>query len=446
MKKWILTALLFCMAALLSSCNVLEPDVESLMTPPKLTGDQTEVFEALSAAIGTDNIRLKYPMTGEYRSAFVFHDLDGDGQNEALVFYQMSADDDTSRVSILDKGEQGWVCLSDVPGSGSEIQSIQFAPIMQKDRDNIVIAWTQENQEGITAAIYGYDQETGKLKTLNSPSGDYYTIVDSDQNGYYEMLLLSLGGGQDPSVQLVRRRSSKLVLATSEAKLSARVKEFKNVTFGNISNGKSAIFIDEMVDTDTFVTEVVLIDENKLTNLMMPKGSEEEEDREALLLSTARYDELYSEDIDGDGFVEIPVQSLLPGYSASQEEEEKVYLTTYCTMSRTALSPKTEVLINKEMGYQLTLPRIWRDNVTVKKIHENGEWRVVVYEGSLENSLVELLRIRVNSHKDYQDKFEIGTYVTLAQKGIFDYLGYIPTENHPLSITPLEMREMFSLL
>ena len=445
MKKWIQIGLLLCLSGLLSSCNVLEPDVENLMEPPKLTGQQTEVFEALSTAIGIDNIRLKYPMTGDYRSAFVFHDLDGDGQEEALVFYQMQADDPVSRVGILDQRSDSWVCLSDIPGNGSEIQSIQFAPIMQKEQDNLVVAWTEENQEGITAAIYGYDQEEGTLKTLNTPSGDFYTLVDSDGNGYYEMLLLSLGGGQDPSVQLVRRRTSRLVLATSEAKLNAKVREFANVSFGKIENGSPAIFIDEKIDANTLVTEVVLVDENKLTNLMMKTTVEESENQE-LLMSTARYEELYSEDIDGDGLVEIPVQTLLPGYSLSQEEEEKVYLTTYCTMSRTHLTEKSQRLINKEMGYQITLPRIWKDNVTVKKVHENGEWRIVVFEESLDNSLIELLRIRVNSHKDYQDKFEVGTYVTLAQKGIFEYLGYIPTQNHPLSITAEEMREMFSLL
>ena len=61
----------------LSGCDLYQPDVDSLLTPPVLSALQTEVDEALRDVVGQD-LRLCYPSGGSYRSPYIFTDLDGD--------------------------------------------------------------------------------------------------------------------------------------------------------------------------------------------------------------------------------------------------------------------------------------------------------------------------------------------------------------------------------
>lgn len=70
--------------AALTGCQAT---IENLLTAPKLTQEQSEINQALINSSGS-SIKLKYPRGGEYRSAFVLQDIDSDGTQEALVFYE----------------------------------------------------------------------------------------------------------------------------------------------------------------------------------------------------------------------------------------------------------------------------------------------------------------------------------------------------------------------
>ena len=68
MKKLICTLTLGAGLLLgLSGCDLYQPDVDSLLTPPVLSELQTEVDEALRDVVGQE-LRLCYPAGGSYRS------------------------------------------------------------------------------------------------------------------------------------------------------------------------------------------------------------------------------------------------------------------------------------------------------------------------------------------------------------------------------------------
>ena len=69
----------------MSGCS-LNFSAETLLAPPKLSDEQTEIYNALTASAG--RVDLRYPRTGEYRSAFVMHNLDSELSDEAIVFYE----------------------------------------------------------------------------------------------------------------------------------------------------------------------------------------------------------------------------------------------------------------------------------------------------------------------------------------------------------------------
>ena len=72
------TALLFILLSL-GGCSRLQASIEDLMSPPVLTQEQAEIRDALSAVSGENDIKYKYPQNGQYRSSFIFYDIDSDG-------------------------------------------------------------------------------------------------------------------------------------------------------------------------------------------------------------------------------------------------------------------------------------------------------------------------------------------------------------------------------
>jgi len=94
---------------MLCGCS-LNMSIDTLLTPPKLSEQQQQIYNALKSYTGA-NISLKYPKSGNYLSAFIIDDIDGDSDNEAIVFYEkntMSAEKNSLRINVLDHDETGW--------------------------------------------------------------------------------------------------------------------------------------------------------------------------------------------------------------------------------------------------------------------------------------------------------------------------------------------------
>ena len=94
------------LTGLLSSCSMVPANTEDLLEPPKLSPDQAALAEALERGLGTDDFTLKYPISGENRSAYILCNLNDESSNEAVVFYQLTGTD-TIRMNILDQNDQG---------------------------------------------------------------------------------------------------------------------------------------------------------------------------------------------------------------------------------------------------------------------------------------------------------------------------------------------------
>ena len=63
------------LTGLLSSCSMVPANTEDLLEPPKLSPDQAALAEALERGLGTDDFTLKYPISGENRSAYILCNL-----------------------------------------------------------------------------------------------------------------------------------------------------------------------------------------------------------------------------------------------------------------------------------------------------------------------------------------------------------------------------------
>lgn len=155
---------------------------------------------------------------------------------------------------------------------------------------------------------------------------------------------------------------------------------------------------------------------------------------------------LYCRDINQDGQIDLPVVRRMPGYEKSNARDA-LYLTQYKSIIDGSLETVASMAVNFSNGYRFILPESWVNAVTVRRQSDTGEWRFVLYREDLDRSVTELLRIRVTSPSDYQDKFETAEYRTVATKGVNSYEIHIPDGNYPgYSISYEQAENLFALL
>ncbi len=427
--------------SILSGCSSTLFNTDELMRPPQLSEEQASILSALESSLGSADISLKYPRYGDYRSAFVFEDITGDSIEECIIFYEGA--NSYTRIHVMENKNGLWQSVYDTIGLQADVEFVDFLPITDSSKNNMLIGWDSTNQyEEQKIVIYDYTQRDGEKVLDNVFDDDYsrYEIVSRKNSDSKELVLIA-SPKRNSSVRLIRGNASGGIIVIGVTYLNPQVADYVNLTLGNIDDEIPALFIDELLYNGMYATEIISLEHSKIDNLMVTG-----DDPNLLFDATQRYDQLYSVDLNGDGIVEIPSQKLMIGYEDASQDGVQ-YITRYNNLDRRSLVDVQSHYTNLTEGYTLKLPDSWIDTVTVKEQMESGEITFFEFNEDLDNSTTELLRIRTYGSNDYRDNFELEQFVEIASKGGNIYYVYIPTQDsNPLSITYDELTSLFSLI
>lgn len=433
----------------LSGCMQFVLSAEDLMRPPALTQEQLDISTALERAVGDDDIKYKYPENGEYRSSFLFYDLDEDGEEEALVFYQAPSKGNSTWVNILDKQDGQWVSVFDLsaPNQETEVEFISFQPLLEGE-NCMVIGWADEYLNDKSAVVYRYKEQT--LSTLFEESYDYLNFCDLNNDSTLDMLAVSYDPYFEEStvsfISTMQSITGKVSLERwSSLTLPYEGAELLSVKSGMVDNVTPGLFIDSKINVSRteaqYVTQLVSAYGHELVNLLDTEDS-------SLSESTLRPTATLCQDVNKDGFMEIPTVSPLPGYEQT-DSEDSLYLTTFNQLGvGRSWNPVGSYAINEELGYMLKFPSYWLNKVTIVSQPESKEWSFIEYNNSLEDSSTLLLRLKVYSSKDYHDKFESDSLQLLGTQGLFEYYAQIPQLDrlNPLALSQGDVASLIVFL
>ena len=137
-------------------------NIEDLLRPPRLNERQTQVEEALGTHVNLASIRYHYPREGEYRSPFVFSDLDGDGLQEAVVFYTVEGGDGRIRMMVLrEEGNGSWALIDDKSGFGDQVHIVRFSSLLSAESECLLVGWENSGTGDRRLDVFSY--ENGRL-------------------------------------------------------------------------------------------------------------------------------------------------------------------------------------------------------------------------------------------------------------------------------------------
>lgn len=378
--------------------------VENLLTAPKLTQEQSEIYQALINSSGS-SIRLKYPRGGDFRSAFVLQDIDSDPGDEALVFYEsqsVQSGESALRLKVLDKNSEGnWEAVYDLACVGSEVDSISFASLGSCKSTEIIVCYSMLNQTEKTVSVLDYAD--GIMSELYSSSYSCMEVIDLNADGEQELVTVVPDKVSQTATAMMFTRTDDGFRKLSETQLSGVAADYIGVTKGELSEGTTALFLDYSKGGGQYGTDVVYCTGSRITSPVNRRVGADGIPYNLISRFTNDYmTDIRCRDIDGDGYVEIPSMTPLPGYETLQKSEQlcavEWYGVEYNTYKRRFYS-----YYSSKYNFALIFPSRWQGIVSAVVNSQDNEIVFISYsakKGVVVDKSTELLRIRTIDKED----------------------------------------------
>lgn len=353
--RWLACALL---CLLLAGCSMPgeQVQVEELLRAPKLSGDYGDVQTALNDWLG-ESAQLKYPMQGDLLSPFLLQDLDGDGRQDAAVLYT-TAQSSNVCIAILQKDDADiWHVRQNVEGLADTVESVGLAQLQPGDATQLVVGYTAAQGDHYLA-VYSYTD--GVLSTILEQQYQQYLVEDITGGGNQDLILMSTleDGGVQIELLTVDKEGSFQQVAVMG--LSAnRFAGCASVAAGVGADGRHYLVLDGWTGISGNNLASVLLRFDEDTQQMVPADQISTE--KLYTASLRNVPSLVSQDLDGDGIVEIPTQPDEAGLLNMSQSRRMDFIVW---MDYTSPHPeKSFGLLDEETNCYIELPMEWEGNL-----------------------------------------------------------------------------------
>lgn len=404
---------LLCMA--LCGCS-LGASVDNMLTPPKLSEEQNEIYQELINSVGK-SVKLKYPRNGDYRSAFVIRNIDDEPGDEALVFYEskdIRSGESALRLKFLDKSGENWETVYDLACPGNEVDSIVFADLgsdtpsvasetetsalSDRGTSAIILSCTLLNQSEKSVLVLKYKDK--KPVELLSSTYSCMSIADLNKDSQNELVIVSVNREMQTASASMYTDSTDGLELLSNTPLYGGAADYIRVTQGRLDESTPALFLDYSKGGGQSGTDVLYCYGSRLfcPNSIgsNPAGG---------LISRQVNDymaEIYSFDIDKDGFVEIPSTTPLPGYETLTKPEQLCAVQWY-TVKNDNFTLESNSYFSGKYRFALLFPNRWTGVVTAVADFTNNDIIFISYNAEVGLNVTEsneIMRIHAAEKSD----------------------------------------------
>ncbi len=422
----------------LGGCSV---SVENLLSPPKLDEEQSEIYNALRLSKGGE-LQLKYPVSGQYRSAFVVQNIDDEASDEAIVFYEaLNVTDGGSslRLNFLDQKDGQWVSVYDFAALGSEIERVRFANLGDGGV-SVLVTYTIQNSSDSATSIFKYENETPS--EVYKSRHAYMELLDINEDGSDEVFLVNHDRASSiASAYLLGWSEDGTFSTLSSAPLSGNFAECENIITGQCDElGYKGIFIDYLLTDGSLGTDVLICTDRSFTpSKIVPE--------QLIHRSNTYTPSVFSQDIDNDGIIEIPATSPFPGYE-NNVRSEQVNMTHWYQIAAAGYSIQYDYLSYMSIrgDYMLVIPSRWTGLVTVDVSIADGTIVFSRYNSTKKEITEELMTIRALPESAVE-KADLTGFVSYGKSEKNNYCFYIKNNTESsFALTEAELKDNFRIL
>lgn len=390
LKKLLLALLCVAMVFAMCGCDFFTTDIAELLSPPSLSGDLKQIQNAISQSAGR-NYKLEYPQTGEYHSAVVQKDVNGDKKNEAFAFYSTFNDDvETMSINVVCKNEDGWKSFGAQSIVASGVHRVDFCDLDRDGISEILVGWQIYGASEMQLAVYSFKDNVLTQRMLTRYN--HFVTCNLNGNKADEILVVDMDTKNSRNTASLYELEPNGVVQIGRCELDSKVQTIGHPIVEELSSGKSAVYIDSVKGIGA-ITEVLVYQKGKLLNPLFDDQTKET----SLTLRSASFE---VKDFNNDGILEIPVQLNVPSVSKS-EVAEKLYLTNWCSFNGEILTTQVTSMINVLDGYYYNLPAKWVGKIAILKDTDNCIREIYSYNTEEMKVGDSLIYFRAISKKDW---------------------------------------------
>lgn len=365
MKKLsLILAMLLCMVSL-SGCSVFFEEPSALILPP--ASDQDEYVErTLINSFLSDGEHLVVPQDMDNPAAFVDLDVDGDKQQEKMVFWSNNNGHEVG-VLLMKQGNDGtWTILDQIRQYGNAIDYFKLIDL---------------NNDGAQEACVGVDIGGNNVLSVYKLNGDgfadvgqlNYTFLDIvDMNNDSTNAILCAYNNYDDTAStttLTVYKGGENIEPVYQKSFDGNCLE---MTYGNVSADQKGLYFIRTSNYSDLNVELLLPTEKD--------GFDEQMTGLVHYMNTASSRNAIVADVTGDGVLDV--QSIIEPIEASGRDEGD-YLRIWKTWDGdNALKNVYGVLENNTDGYTFVLPQYCLDSVRYQFVTDKGSSQVRLYDGN----------------------------------------------------------------
>lgn len=421
-----------------SGCSFAELGLEDALRPPKATGDESEIEQLISDS-ARDAYTLKYPKSGDYRSAIIMKDLNGDDTDEAVAFFRVKDDATSVHMLVMNEIEGKWKISGDFVTETTDVDCVGFADLCEGDELEILVGYTTYTPNINFLSCYSYSQgETSTIQSKQSYSAFY--CGDLDSSGKSEVITLTLynADNEAKATMLEYSENKKALYAKSSVAMDPSVVKFRHAVFSKLVDGSNGIAVDGSYASEEICSQVIYFNED-LAVLRNPLYKEKVKN------PTLRTCEVFSDDISGNGEIEIPIVEKLPYYGVdmSKNVADKITLCGF-NPSTESLEAKNNYTANYNYRFKFKIPDSWENGSFTAVNNENS---TVFYEWQKSSLGSELFEIKAFDVTDWDQGKDSDEYTLIYRDNRYAYtFRNNLDENSRLDMTDDEIKTAFSVI
>lgn len=286
--------------------------------------------------------------TGDDDSSIFTEDLDKDGTIETLVFYLTKNEASLIHGMILEKQDDVWLKKLVFDGGGMELESIDLRDVTGDGKLEIITGYSRGEEKGLV--VYTYSD--GELEEVLSQPYTRYILDDLNEDGMEDITLVYFKRNEFATITTYQYSDGFKTLDKLDD-LDPYFTNYYNIVSGKVAEHKEGIVLDSSVDSHSAYSTMVVMDNNKL-RVAIPGDARTFKDRK-----------IVSEDIDGDGIIEIGLLEPPKGWEYFDPETIPYFNTYYKWDGKVGLTFSTKLYRDPAERFTLNFLPEWYETITV---------------------------------------------------------------------------------
>ncbi len=372
MKKRIRILFFFFFAALMLNGCALKT-VDEMYRIPKRSETESHLQSAIDAAMA--EMEYAAPVSGENQQTLQMADLDGDGEDEYLLFAKRTGEKPL-QILIFDRTADTFALSAKIESNGSVFEQVEYVNI--DDRPGVELVIGKRVSDQVLRSLSVYTFHDGQPEQLLASHYQKFLTCELEPGDGAELMLLQPGEAEaDNGVAMLYWFRDGQMLRSREAELSSPADAVKRIMVSTLDSGEPAVYVASSLDGNAVITDIFAMKNGNFTNISFSNES-------GTSVQTLRNYYVYADDVDNDGVLELPNLITMKPLEQARLANQQYLIRWYAMDLQGRETDKLYTFHNFLEGWYLELDGDWANRVSV--VQEGNRYLFYLWDDAFETT------------------------------------------------------------